>query len=555
MASDEDRLTQIVRECVRNEMALQRSGSGSNASLLSRTRNLISNAARSASREAAGAPSPAQASFEAEAEVPTRAQHSGGFQTGKRPASTWNHPWRFKKGKSKNVKQEFHPKAIHVLEKPEYDLLAEEGSYVPDYAVNDNMILLKGYIELGTGQSEREIRQSITDVLKQRFPFLRPEHFDFVKRERNKVTTPVVSKSLEWNYKQVRELCGQGKLYIRLNVPRECIELTIEPSADRITDEELLESPFSSERAFDLTTEEPVGQHNSYTSQASDALRNHASQSSIPGPSTGNRANSANRANTEDVNEPGPSRASDMLRSQASQSSIPGPSTGILLSDQARLRELIPSASDEDLESALLQHGSLDSAANALLQEECHITGAESLAQIISALGQKLTGTRKKLDVDEDDLVGDAVAYYKSLNFDACRPLRISYQGQPAIDSGGVLRQFYSDLFEGLVGGKLMLLFEGDSNCKVPSYQPQAVLSGMFEMVGKMIAHSLAQGGPGFPCLALPCFYYLVTGDVMCAFAYCDFWDVPDSSARNVVSQVCPCRSLASGFSRWYLFL
>ena len=46
MASDEDRLTQIVRECVRNEMALQRSGSASNASLLSRIRNRISNATR-----------------------------------------------------------------------------------------------------------------------------------------------------------------------------------------------------------------------------------------------------------------------------------------------------------------------------------------------------------------------------------------------------------------------------------------------------------------------------------------------------------------------------
>ena len=79
--------------------------------------------------------------------------------------------------------------------------------------MNDNMILLKGFIELGTGQSEDQIRQSITDVLKQRFPFVRPEHFDFVKHKRNEVTTPVVSKSLEWNYKQVRELCGQGKLY------------------------------------------------------------------------------------------------------------------------------------------------------------------------------------------------------------------------------------------------------------------------------------------------------------------------------------------------------
>ena len=107
MASDEDRLTQIVREWVRNEMAQQRSRSASNASLLSRIRNLISNATRWASREAAGAAlSAVEASFEAE--LPT--QHSGVFQTTrKRSASTWNHPWPFKKDKSKNVKPEFHP--------------------------------------------------------------------------------------------------------------------------------------------------------------------------------------------------------------------------------------------------------------------------------------------------------------------------------------------------------------------------------------------------------------------------------------------------------------
>ena len=65
-----------------------------------------------------------------------------------------------------------------------------------DYAVNNNTILLAGYIELCTGQWEREIRQSITDVLKQHFPFVRPEHFDFVKRGRNKVTAPFVRKSI-----------------------------------------------------------------------------------------------------------------------------------------------------------------------------------------------------------------------------------------------------------------------------------------------------------------------------------------------------------------------
>ena len=115
----------------------------------------------------------------------------------------------------------------------------------------------------------------------------------------------------------------------------------------------------------------------------------------------------------------------------------------------------------------------------------------------------------KKLEVDQDDLIHDAVAFYKSSSFDACSPLRIAYEGQPAIDGGGVLRQFYTDLFKGIIDGELMLLFEGENNAKIPSYQPKTAMSGMIEMVGRIISYSLVQGGPGLPCLALPCFFQL----------------------------------------------
>ena len=84
-----------------------------------------------------------------------------------------------------------------------------------------------------------------------------------------------------------------------------------------------------------------------------------------------------------------------------------------------------------------------------------------------------------------------------------------------------------------------MELFEGERSRKVPSYCPQVIMSGLLELIGKIIAHSLAQGGPGFACLALPCFYYLVTGDIMCAVAYCDCWDIPDIASRGIVCKVC----------------
>ena len=49
--------------------------------------------------------------------------------------------------------------------------------------------------------------------------------------------------------------------------------------------------------------------------------------------------------------------------------------------------------------------------------------------------------------------------------------------------------------------------------------------SGLLEIVGKIIAHSIAQSGPGFPYLSLPCYYYLATGNVVSALAYCDHTD------------------------------
>ena len=62
------------------------------------------------------------------------------------------------------MNQELHPKALHLLDKPK-DL--NENGFVPDCAVTDNMILLKSYFELGTGQSESKFRESITEILKQ----------------------------------------------------------------------------------------------------------------------------------------------------------------------------------------------------------------------------------------------------------------------------------------------------------------------------------------------------------------------------------------------------
>ena len=121
-----EELSKIVRECVRSAMALQRSG---NTSLLMRTSDLIANSARSANREATNsivAPSfpatssPLLFSSAGPSETHFHTGQSSSFQAGsKRPAaSTSQHPWRFKKGRLKKTEVSFHPKAVHLLDKP-----------------------------------------------------------------------------------------------------------------------------------------------------------------------------------------------------------------------------------------------------------------------------------------------------------------------------------------------------------------------------------------------------------------------------------------------------
>ena len=55
------------------------------------------------------------------------------------------------------------------------------------------------------------------------------------------------------------------------------------------------------------------------------------------------------------------------------------------------------------------------------------------------------------MKVDTEDLFNNALSYYKDCDFDPKKPTRIQYRGQPAADTGEVLRQFFADLLKGYV--------------------------------------------------------------------------------------------------------
>ena len=110
----------------------------------------------------------------------------------------------------------------------------------------------------------------------------------------------------------------------------------------------------------------------------------------------------------------------------------------------------------------------------------------------------------EKLKVDKEDFIMDFFHFYKCKDFDPQIPVKVQIKGKPVVDTEGMLRQAFTDVFvEIATGSSGLRLFRGAERSLTPICSSEHVLTYVFEVLGKMIAHSLVQGGPGFPFLAL----------------------------------------------------
>ena len=145
---------------------------------------------------------------------------------------------------------------------------------------------------------------------------------------------------------------------------------------------------------------------------------------------------------------------------------VPGPSS--VASEREKLIKLIemfPSHSTEELQDALNFHVTVEMAALALSSKVANDMsdfdtvllqptflpkdhGVITLHKVIEHIQRNFISDKEKVKVDEDDIFNGALAYYKDSKFDARKKLRILYKGQPAADTGGVTRQFYTQLLQ-----------------------------------------------------------------------------------------------------------
>ena len=119
-----------------------------------------------------------------------------------------------------------------------------------------------------------------------------------------------------------------------------------------------------------------------------------------------------------------------------------------------------------------------------------------------------MSAEKVKLKIDEEDLLENAMVYYKVEEFDPTKRLTIVYSGQSPADTEGVVRQFYTLL---LCAVSKQQFFQG-LDYRTPIYSSDVAAAGVMKLVGVMVVHSILQGGTGFPIFSPAVYNYLCKG-------------------------------------------
>ena len=156
-----------------------------------------------------------------------------------------------------------------------------------------------------------------------------------------------------------------------------------------------------------------------------------------------------------------------------------------------------------------------------LLTEQDSSTGIfQSLQDALKYLKSKMSDESEKLKVDEEDVLSDALTYFKNPSINIHKPLQVRYRGQPAIDTG-VCRQFFTTVYEQILSGAdgIPPLFEGDA-AKLPIFNTYTAVSEIMVATGKIMAHSIVQPGIGPGFFPTAAYMYICSGDFSTAIPF-----------------------------------
>ena len=118
-----------------------------------------------------------------------------------------------------------------------------------------------------------------------------------------------------------------------------------------------------------------------------------------------------------------------------------------------------------------------------------------------------MQGRYVDLTIDRERVWRTALGFYKGCMKNPGqlrREVRIEFEREEGVDAGALRNEFYALLMRELDDK----LFEGCEMSRLP--RKDSNLQRMFETAGIIMAHSILQGGPGFPCLCPAAYSYML---------------------------------------------
>ena len=117
----------------------------------------------------------------------------------------------------------------------------------------------------------------------------------------------------------------------------------------------------------------------------------------------------------------------------------------------------------------------------------------------------------------------------------------IDFKNEVGIDGGGLSKEFFYLVLTKLRDGDPntgISLFEGAPDHIVPIHCSSSLDSGRFHLFGKILAHSILQGGIGFIGMAPAVAKYIATKSIDEAATLVSIEDIPDLEYRDYAQKV-----------------
>lgn len=391
----------------------------------------------------------------------------------------------------------------------------------------DKYIVVRGLLpSISVESPESEVRDEILEVIRgATYEPVFGSDFEFINMGGKQASVPQCKDGFQWNGRAVKELAGNGCVYVRL-----LRDIDFERDCEKSSSEEDLPSvsvrrstPYSGPSWRSLSISAAAQQSSTTTPSTSVSIRSTSSlsvgQSSTSTPTR--RRLSSDSSCTEVSWSSGSSSTAACSSGPSSRNltSQSPPSSSVTLSsdegnpskDLDKLSEVFRLISEKNLKYIYyLSKHSLTSAMDCLLDGPSFDSLRALAASQITVKSEDSPRIRLERDDDNDDWVEAAMVFYKQAKFNKDAGVHISIRGQPAVDTGGVRRQFFSVVFAKLASpSSLTSCFEGPPNRLRPIFKASVLSSGMLKTIGMMIAHSVLLDGQGFPFFADYCYYYI----------------------------------------------